>query len=122
MKHYFHNVPGRLRIRNPLFKNEKSRQQVRDVLSTLVGIDESEFRTTTGSLLIFYNEDLVRGNDIVRALERAGYFDSTRAVTNDEYIQHVVGKTAGFASRLFFGSAMDAALEGTGVAWLGMLM
>ena len=105
-----------------MFKNEKNRQHVGDVLSTLAGINESKFRTTTGSLLVFYDEDLIQGNDIVRALERAGYFDSTQAVTNDEYIQHVVGKTAGFASRLLFGSAVDVALEGTGVAWLGMLM
>jgi hypothetical protein len=122
MKHYVHSVPGRLRIRNPLFKNEENHRPVRVVLSTLTGIKESEFRTTTGSITIFYDPELVQGNDIVRALERAGYFDSTQAMTNDEYVHHVVSTAGGFISRAVFGGAMDVALEGTGLAWLGLLI
>jgi hypothetical protein len=105
-----------------MFKNERNHEPVRTVLSTLIGIKASEFRTTTGSLTIFYDPDLTQGDDIVRALEGAGHFDSTQAMTNDEYVHHMVSRAGSLVGRAFFGSAMDVALESTGLALLGLLM
>ena len=122
MKHYVHNVPGRLRIRNNMFKNEANHQPIRLVLASLNGIKASEFRTTTGSITISYDPDLVEGSHIVGVLEQAGYFDSTRAMTNDEYVRDKVSKAGSFLTRALFGSAVDVALEGTGLAWLGLLI
>jgi hypothetical protein len=122
MRHYMHNVPGRLRLRNPIFKNQWSHESVRTVLSTLKGIKESEFRTTTGSLTIVYDPEEIQGGEITRALERAGYFDPNQAITNDQYVHDAVSEAGRFITRALFGSAVDVALKGTGLGWISLLI
>ncbi|HYA15310.1 MAG TPA: cation transporter [Syntrophales bacterium] len=83
---YIHNVPGRVRIiSEAIAKNQPAADEVRKGLSTLEGVCTVQINLTTGSILIHYNPKAATVADIVDMLEQKGYFDRTKAISNDEY-------------------------------------
>src|SRR5271157_4001438 len=90
---YIHNVPGRVRIKNDVLKrNSDSVDEIRKVLSTIRGIGTVDINLTTGSILIHYNPKVTNYEEIAGILKNRGFFDSSRAVTNDEYLKEKVSK------------------------------
>src|SRR5208283_6187264 len=88
---YIHNVPGRVRIKSAVLKrNPDSVNEIRKALSTIVGIGTVDINLTTGSILIHYNPRVTNCEEIVVFLKRGGFFDSSRAMTNDEYCKEKV--------------------------------
>lgn len=88
---YIHNVPGRVRIKSDVLKrNADFVDEIRKALSTIMGIGTVDINLTTGSILIHYNPKVTNCEEIVVFLKRGGFFDSTRAVTNDEYLKEKV--------------------------------
>lgn len=90
MRHYFHTVPGRLRIRSPFIKGKNSMQDVEGLLMTIHGINSFDINTLTGSILVNYNPEVVTSKKIISILGKAGYFDPSKAITNDHYIHTAV--------------------------------
>jgi heavy-metal-associated domain-containing protein len=71
---YVHNVHGRLRIKNPAFKNADLHYEVKKALVNMGhGIGTADFNTTTGSLLIHYDPREINHQDILNSLDRAGF-------------------------------------------------
>ncbi len=123
MSYYMHNVPGRLRIKSPLLKrNRGAADELKKALSTMQGIAAVDFNPTTGSLLINYNHRTTRHQDIVKLLERKGYFDSTKAATNDQYINYAAEKTGRVIGKAALGLAVEKALEGSALSLLALLL
>lgn len=122
MNHYIHQIPGRLRIKSPILKREQYHREVRELLSTLKGIEAADLNPTTGSVTILYDPAQIHGEDIEKAFQRRGYFDRSQAITNDQYIHNLVSKAGQIVSRALFGSAAGVALEGTGLSFLTVLI
>jgi Heavy metal associated domain 2 len=120
---YVHNVPGRLRLKNPLFKNSAVHYEVQKTLVNMgYGIGTAEFNTTTGSLLVHYNAAEIRHQDILNTLERAGFYHPEKTVTNDQVIHHATAKVYGVVAKAVTGVFIETALQGTGLSFLAMLL
>ena len=123
MSYYMHNVPGRLRVKSPLLKrNSAAADELKKALSTMQGIAAVDFNPTTGSLLINYNHRTAKHEDIVGLLERKGYFDRTKATTNEGYIHAVAEKTGRIVGKAALGMAMEKALEGSALSLISLLI
>lgn len=123
MSFYMHNTPGRLRIKSPIIRrNEGAAYEVRKILGATYGIATVDANLTTGSLLINYNPKVINADDIVDLLHRKGYFDRSKALTHDEYIQGAASKAGSFIGRSVIGSVLGMALEGTPLALLTFLI
>jgi copper chaperone CopZ len=123
MSYYMHNVPGRLRIKSPIIKNNKHvADELKKSLSTLHGIATVDINLITGSLLVNYNSKSVKHSDIVDILQRKGYFDTSKAVTNDEYLQKAAKKAGNIIGKSIFGTFAGMALEGTPLSFLSILI
>jgi cation transport ATPase len=123
MSYYMHNVPGRLRIKSPLLKRKSgAADELKKTLSTMQGIAAVDFNPTTGSLLINYNHRTTSHQDIVRLLERKGYFDSAKATTNDQYINTAAEKTGRVIGKVALGLAVEKAFEGSALSLLALLL
>ncbi len=123
MSYYIHNVPGRLRVKSPVIKrNSTAVDELRKVLSTMHGIATVDINPTTGSLLIYYNTKVIKHTDIVKLLERKGYFDASRAVNNDEYIHTTAKKAGDLIGKSLFSTFAGMALEGTPLSFLTILI
>jgi len=120
---YVHSVPGRLRIKNPLFKNSAIHYEVRKALVEMGhGIGTAEFNTTTGSLLIHYNPKEIHNQDILNALATRGYYHPDRTVTNDQVVHQATSKAFNVVAKAVSGAFIDTALSGTGLSFLTLLL
>jgi Heavy metal associated domain 2 len=123
MSYYIHNVPGRLRIKSPLLRrNREVGDELRKTLSTIRGVATVDFNPTTGSLLINYNHKTTQHEDIVGLLERKGYFDRTRATTNEGYLHATAEKTGRVIGKVALGMAVEKALEGSALSLLALFI
>ena len=93
MSYYLHHVPGRIRVKSPVVKGRKRvADKVLALLKGIDGVSNVDVNLTTGSLLISYDPEQVKRDDIVYALHGNGYFDPSRATTNDQYIHSAASK------------------------------
>jgi hypothetical protein len=123
MNCYVHSVPGRLRLKNPLFKNMAVHYDVQKALVNMGhGIGTADFNTTTGSLLINYNPKEINHQDILNTLERAGYYHPEKKVTNDEVIHQATAKAFNVVTKAVTGAFIETALQGTGLSLLAFLL
>jgi len=123
MSYYMHNVPGRLRIKSPVIKNNKTVvDDLKKCLCTLYGIGTVDINLTTGSVLINYNSKSLKHTDIVDILQRKGYFDASKAATNDEYIQKAAVKAGDVIGKSIFSTFAGMALERTPLSFLAILI
>lgn len=87
MSYYWHQVPGRLRLKTPVIKkNKEGASRMQACLRPLPGVLATEVNTVTGSCVINYDPAVIDPDTITCTLSRAGYFDRTKAITNDQYI------------------------------------
>ncbi|MEW6587299.1 MAG: HMA2 domain-containing protein [Nitrospirota bacterium] len=123
MSHYIHNVPGRLRVKSPVVKkNTDAAVEIRKILSAMNGIATVDINLTTGSVLINYNLAAVQYKDIVGMLQRKGYFDTSKAITNDQYIQRAASKAGNIVGKAIFGTFVEKAFEGSALSFITLLI
>jgi copper chaperone CopZ len=123
MSYYMHNVPGRLRVKSPQLKrNSAAADDLKKALSTIQGIATVDFNLTTGSLLINYNHRTAKPEDIIGLLERKGYFDPTKATTNEAYIHTAATKTGRVIGKAALGIALEKAFEGSALSLISLLI
>lgn len=90
MSYYYHNVPGRMRIKCPTLKNNPSADNhIQNLLSTIPGINKTEINPVTGSLLIKYSPESIAERDILSVLQNNGYFEPSRATHINPYIDNL---------------------------------
>jgi hypothetical protein len=97
MNHYIHDIPGRIRVTSPKVKNnQRAAEEVKRLVTLFHGVNSVECNLITGSILINYHPDKLNKMDIVDLLSEKGFFDKSKAVTNDEYFL----RTANYIGRV----------------------
>ncbi len=124
MSYYFHAVPGRLRIKSPFVKgmNNDDLAGLKGLLHSISGIKSFDINTVTGSIVINYQPKVIAEKEIVARLQTAGYFDPSRAVTNDHYIFNAISSIGHAVNRGVVGTFVGAAFEGTALSYLAVLL
>ena len=123
MSYYIHNVPGRLRIKTPLIKkNQSIAEDVQNLLRPLIGISSTSVNLITGSIVINYDHKIITSKEIVNTLNYAGYFDLSKAITNDEYIKTAAASMGQVAVKTLFGTFIESALEGSALSFIAILV
>lgn len=123
MSYYLHVVPGRVRVKIPLIKGEeKKAQEVERVLKELAGVVSVSVYSLTGSVVVYFDSEIVSSEDILQALQKKGYFDESKVVTSDQYIQNVASKAGRSIGKALFGLAIEKAFEGSGLSILAALI
>ncbi len=96
---YLHHVPGRLRIRTPMVKNNReAAAELESLLRTRRGVSDVAINLTTGSCLVNYDPSVAERDDIIAVLSGKGYFDQSKVVTNDEYFQGIASRLLSLAT------------------------
>jgi hypothetical protein len=92
------------------------------MLLRIEGIRSVEVNPVTGSMVIRYSPDLTDSEQILSLIESAGYFDSMKAVTNDEYIHAKATKTGRVIWGAISGAFMETALEKSALSLIAILI
>jgi hypothetical protein len=119
MDPYIHSVPGRLRVKVPMIRHQKSKgQKILALLENLDGIDQTTVNTLTGSVVINYDDEIINVKQILDILKRHNYFDASMALSMDKHIQKAATKAGQKFGRAAFGWAVGKALEANGMSFL----
>lgn len=98
--YYWHQIPGRLRLRTPFIKrNNEGANRIQAFLKPIKGVLATEINTITGSLTILYDPQVIDPESIACKLSSTGYFDKTKAMTNDQYIVSKASSILNFVAR-----------------------
>ena len=123
MSYYIHGVPGRLRVKTPVVRGSQYKaEEVQQLLKTIRGIMSVTASILTGSLVISYDPTVITQKEILDLLKRNGYFDESKAITNDHYIQSAVTKVAHIVKKAIFGAFVGTAFEGSALSFLAILI
>ena len=123
MSYYFHNVPGRMRVKIPFLKGRANRiKAVEDLLSNLDGTEQIKTNPLTGSVVINYDPDLLDAQQIIQFLVDHHYFDESNAITHDEHVQSAAAKTGVKIGKMIFGWAVSKTLEANGLSMLAAII
>jgi hypothetical protein len=123
MRYYFHNVPGRLRVKIPILKGRPGKiSAVEDLLHTLQGVDTIKTNPLTCSVVINYDPDLLDSQQIINLLVDHRYFDETLAITHDEAVQNAAANAGLKIGKMVFGWAVSKTLEANGMSLLAAII
>ena len=123
MSYYMHSVPGRLRIKTPFIKNNDVKaKHVEKFLGQVRGLQSIVTNPRTGSILINYNPQKLSHVALLDILRTRGIFDSSKAVTNDQFIQTSALKAGNVVYKAFLGVIVEQTLQGSPLALLSLLI
>jgi hypothetical protein len=123
MSYYFHNVPGRLRVKMPILKGRPAGiNAVEDLLFNLDGIKQIKTNPLTGSVVIHYDPDLLDPQKIIQLLTDHRYFDESNAVSHDEVVREAAAKAGFKIGKMIFGLAVSKTLEANGLSMLAAII
>lgn len=123
MNYYMHNVPGRLRVKTPVIKgSDLMAARLEGEINSIKGVTAVTTNPVTGSIVINYDPIAVTHNEIVGKLAHKGYFDHSRAVTNDQYVHSAANKAGRAIGKAVFGAAVDMVFEGSALSLLSVLL
>lgn len=123
MNYYVHNVPGRLRIKTPMVKRSRSSARcVEGLMKQLRGINSTIVNTTTGSVVVLYDREIISSDVILNTLENEGLFDSSRAGSCDQYINEAASKAGQVLGKVLFGAFVEKAFEGSALSYIAVLI
>jgi hypothetical protein len=123
MGYYYHDVPGRLRIKSPFLKrNPGLARELQAELSQIWGVGEVTVSTVTGSVVVWYEPKTIHPEAILGRLERRGCFDASKAVTNDQRIHAAATRTGGILWSAVAGTLIEQAFQGSALSFLAILI
>ena len=124
MSYYLHNVPGRLRVQTPVIKGKRDiGQNVLESLTPVNGISSTTCNTLTGSIIINYDSELVGPEEILAALQRAGYVDLSKVVTKPSSISGIeVSESSAILAKILLGLCVEKAFERSILSFVAVLL
>ncbi|MGD8291080.1 MAG: hypothetical protein PVF37_05230 [Desulfobacterales bacterium] len=123
MSYYYHNVPGRMRVKIPILKGRPTGiKAVEDLLLGLDGVDRIRNNPVTCSFVINYDPDLLDPQQIIQLLTEHRYFDGTNAITHDQHVQNAAAKAGLKVGKIVFGWAVSKTLEANGLSMLAAII
>jgi copper chaperone CopZ len=123
MNYYYHEVPGRLRLKTPVLKGNPSLgQKIEDILSAVGGVQTVRTSAITGSIIVNYDPKIISSNEITDIVAEQGYFDKKKAVTSDQYLSYSFEKVGQVIGKAVFGTMVEKAFEGSALSLIAVLL
>jgi len=123
MNYYYHEVPGRLRLKTPMLKGNLSLgEKIEYQLLRVGGVQSVKTSAITGSIIVYYDPKIISSNEITNIVAEQGYFDKKKAVTSDQYLNHSFGKVGQVIGKAVFGTMIEKAFEGSALSLIAALL
>lgn len=123
MNHYFHNTPGRLRIRVPIIKASQNLcSDIQNLIMNLGGVNHVSINKITGSVLVHYDVEQLYAVTILELLIVNGFLEDSNTSMNTVRFKKPSFKAGHAVSRMLFGWVVEKALEPTGLSFLAAII
>jgi hypothetical protein len=126
MSHYVHHVPGRIRIKTPHLKRNRSRAaEVQALLDAHEGIISREINILTGSVVIGYDKEITSAEQIMAAMKDNHHLANEariNKVASNGKTAHTVSTVGDNLAKVVVGFVVEKALERSATALIGALL
>lgn len=123
MQDYYHCVPGRMRIKIQALKHQPGRgNEVKALLTGLEGVATVTFTALTGSLVVLFDPERIRPDQIAGCLKDRGVFDPARATASNDQTHDAVTQFGLRVGKAAVGWALGKALQANGLSVLAALI
>lgn len=123
MSYYVHSVPGRLRVKSPVVKEDPgSAEDIQRLLQKVAGVDSTAVRPLTGSVIINYDTRAVDSGTILDVLKHRGYLDASKIEGREDYLEAAAAKAGGVIGKALLSFFLGKALEGSPLWLLTVLL
>jgi len=117
MNYYYHDTPGRLRVKSPKLKgNSTNCRMLEDFLAQKSGILSVSTNPVTGSVVVNYDPGLVSSKMIMDVLSHEGYFNLNQAQTSEQYINDSTKKLGQYVGKTVLNLCLEKAIEGSALS------
>lgn len=121
--HYMHHLPGRLRVRNPMFRNNPSLMgEIEHCFKAAQGVSKIAANPLTGSVTLTYDPDVLAPEKVLEIFEACEYIDAKNAATLDSKLKASFDKTGRYMGRAALSLLVDYALKGSNLSFLSVLI
>lgn len=121
--YYIHSVRGRLRVKSPAIKNRPAQaEEVKGLLCSVKGVSSTITNSVTGSIVVLYDHEMAEPSQVLSVLEKNGYFDPSKAMSNDDYIKKGVSRLGRVVTNAVAGAFMESAFQGSALSILAILI
>ncbi len=118
---YCHITPGRLRVKTPKIRQNRTQaQRVRAVLGAIREIETVSVNIHTGSVTIFHTGSETDAEKILSVLQDEGYL--TIPKPSDRSMESVISRVGMVAGKALVGAVVAKALEGSMLSFLAYLV
>jgi hypothetical protein len=123
MSDYFHDVPGRLRIRIEAIRDNPSTGiQIQEILTRTSGIKRVSVRSTTGSVIINYDPRSLDSRDILKVLAENAYIDLPKFTALNPQLETAIHRVVEVIIKAVLSQAVSNALKGSSVSIVTTLL
>lgn len=123
MSHYVHHIPGRLRVKNPMFKtNPALLEEARSCFDGADGISSISTNALTGSIVVKYDTDIISPDHLFTVFQECEYVDENKAVSLDSQLKASFTQAGRFMGKACLSMVVDRALQGSGLSFLAALI
>lgn len=123
MTYYYHELPGRVRIKIPaLRRNPRKAEMLQSLLEDVRGVYSTSANTITGSIIIRFDSKRITTRDIIALLVREGSLDLSAGMVKQEYYSDAISKAGHAASKALVGLALERALQGSSLSFIAALI
>lgn len=123
MTHYYHEVPGRLRVKSPVLKGDHVQcKSVQDFLGQHDGVQAVSANPVTGSVVVNYDPKVASSGAIKEILAQKGYFRPEKAVTSEKYITDSTGKIGQLVGKVVLSACVEKMFEGSALSLITVLL
>jgi hypothetical protein len=123
VNHYYHEVPGRLRLKSPVLKGKQVLcKKIEDSIACIAGIQSVKASVVTGSVTIYYDQKVLSSGQIIDIVSEQGYFDRNKAITSDQYMNHSFEKIGQAIGKAVFGAMVEKTFEGSALSLVAALL
>jgi hypothetical protein len=123
VNHYYHEVPGRLRLKSPVLKGKQVLcKKIEDSIACIAGIQSVKASVVTGSVTIYYDQKVLSSGQIIDIVSEQGYFDRNKAITSDQFMNHSFEKIGQAIGKAVFGAMVEKTFEGSALSLVAALL
>lgn len=123
MHHYYHEVPGRVRVKCPNLKGDQGLCRTAEaVLGREAGIERVSANPVTGSIIINYNAKAATSKQVLELLTRHGYFHPARVVTIEQKLNKPVEQIGQAVSKAVVAAVVERMLAGSPLSLITALL
>ena len=123
MSDNFHDIPGRLRVRIACIRaNPSMGIPIRELLEGLPGTITVSIRTTTGSVIINYDPQVLDPNRILSTLAAKRFIDPDKLSKINSQLEAVLYRTLEAVLKAVLSRAVSKALSGSSLSAISSIL